>query len=47
MAGLFGPLVDSAGYNPLFLVSALTFASSAVVLPRAAQIARAVSVATA
>jgi MFS family permease len=44
LAGLFGPLVDlPTGYNPLFVVAALTFAGSAVVLPRAAQIARAVS----
>jgi MFS family permease len=39
LAGLFGPLVDAGGYTALFLVTALTFAGSAVVLPRAAQIA--------
>jgi MFS family permease len=47
LAGLFGVLVDRAGYNPLFVVTALLFAGSAVVLPRAAQIARAAHAATA
>ncbi len=42
LAGLFGILVDRAGYNPLFIVTALIFAGSAVALPRAAQVARAV-----
>jgi hypothetical protein len=46
VAGLFGPLVDHAGYNPLFLVTGLSFPISAAVLPRAAQVAHAVKSAT-
>ena len=38
LAGLFGILVDRAGYNPLFLITALTFALSAMALPQRAAI---------
>jgi MFS family permease len=47
LAGLFGVLVDRAGYNALFVVTALLFAGSAVVLPRATQIAHAAHAAAA
>lgn len=33
-AGLFGPLVDHAGYTPLFIVAAATYCASVAVLPR-------------
>jgi MFS family permease len=46
IAGLLGPLVDYAGYTPLFVVSAVTFSLSAVFLPRAAEVAHAARVAT-
>lgn len=39
IAGLFGPLVDYAGYTPLFAVAALTFCASVVVLPRSLPVA--------
>lgn len=43
LAGLFGILVDRAGYTPLFVVAAVAFALSAVVLPRHTDIAAAVA----
>lgn len=35
-AGLFGPLIDHGGYNTLFVVAALAFCISTVLLPRVA-----------
>jgi MFS family permease len=39
LAGLFGPLVDHAGYTPLFVVAAVAYCASVAVLPRTAPIA--------
>jgi MFS family permease len=46
IAGLLGPVVDHFGYTPLFVLSAVTFSLSAVLLPRAAHVAQPAKVAT-
>jgi MFS family permease len=44
VAGLLGPVLDLAGYTPLFVIAALAFGVSGVVLPRAVQMARAAGI---